>query len=570
MRAQRTVIIGGVAGGMSAATRLRRLDESMEIIVLERGGFVSFANCGLPYHVGGVIADRGALLLQTPQSLRARFAIDVRINTEATAIDPETQTVEIRDTQTGATSTLEYDELVLSPGARLRSTIDTGEVPAFALRTIDDMDAIIDALKDVELAGCRPRVAVIGAGFIGLEAVENLHQRGAAVTLVQSAAQVLGPLDVEMTAPVVAVLRDAGIDVRLSTTVLGGADGELILSDGSRVAADVAIIAPGVTPDTALAAAANLQLGDKGGIRVDASHRTSAPHIWAIGDAAMKTDAIDGGEVIVSMAGLANRHGREVADAIAGATIAAAPALGTGIVGVLGVTVAMTGWSERRARAAGRRIRVVHTHPMHHAGYYPGATQLAIKLVIDANDDQILGAQIVGRDGVDKRIDVIATAIAGGITASALTRLELAYAPQYASAKDPINLLGYVADNVRDGRTRTIQWHELEAAQLAGAVVVDVRSETEHTTAAIPGAVNLPLDHLRERHDELGDAAIIVHCQVGQRGHTAARLLAQLGHDVHNLDGGYLTWHAGTSMTTAAPTPAAPTPTAQRTEGAAA
>ena len=548
----RTVIIGGVAGGMSAATRLRRLDESMEIVVLERGPFVSFANCGLPYHVGGVIEDRDALLLQTPDSLQARFAIDVRVNTEASSIDTEARTVRITDAITGASSTLEYDELVLSPGSRLRSTLDTGDVAAFPLRTIDEMDAIIAALERVEQSGRRPRVAVVGAGFIGLEAVENLHARGAEVTIVQASSQVLGPLDVEMTAPILAALRDAGIDVRLSTTVVGGAGAELILSDGTRLPADLAIVAPGIAPETSLAADAGVRLGAGGGIVVDASHRTSAPHVWAIGDAALKTDAIDGEGVIVSMAGLANRHGREVADAIVGAPVVAAPAMGTGIVGVLGVTVAMTGWSERRALGAGRRIRVVHTHPMHHAGYYPGAAQLAMKLVVDADDDRILGAQVVGRDGADKRIDVIATAMAGGITASALARLELAYAPQYASAKDPINLLGYVADNIRDGRTRTVQWHELDSVRAAGAILVDVRSEGEHAASSIPGAVNIPLDQLRERHRELGDAPLVVHCQVGQRGHTAARLLEQLGHDVRNLDGGYLTWHAGTTARSAA------------------
>jgi NADPH-dependent 2,4-dienoyl-CoA reductase/sulfur reductase-like enzyme/rhodanese-related sulfurtransferase len=547
----RTVIIGGVAGGMSAATRLRRLDERMEIVVLERGPYVSFANCGLPYHVGGVIADRDALLLQTPESLRARFAIDVRVHTEATSIDTGARSIEITDALTGATSTLEYDELILSPGTRLRFSIDTGDVAAFPLRTIDEMDAIIAALEQVEATHERPSVVVVGAGFIGLEAVENLHARGAAVTIVQASPQVLGPLDIEMTAPLIAALRAAGIDVRLSTTVLGGEHGELILSDGTRVAADLAIIAPGVEPQTTLAAEAGLTLGDGGGIVVDASHRTSAPHVWAIGDAALKTDAINGDEVVITMAGLANRHGREVADAIAGDRVETAPALGTGIVGVLGVTVAMTGWSERRARAAGRRIRVVHTHPTQHAGYYPGALQLTMKLVIDAEDDTILGAQIVGRDGVDKRIDVIATAMAGGITASALARLELAYAPQYASAKDPINMLGYVADNVRDARTRTIQWHELDAARAAGATLVDVRSAGEHAAGSIPGSVNLPLDALRARHHELGDAPLVVHCQVGQRGHTASRLLEQLGHEVVNLDGGYLTWHAGTTATTA-------------------
>jgi rhodanese-related sulfurtransferase len=337
-----------------------------------------------------------------------------------------------------------------------------------------------------------------------------------------------------------------GVDVRLDSTVDSVEPGVVVLGDGSRIPAALVIEARGVRPATRLAKDAGLRIGASGGISVDDFQRTSDPAIYAVGDAVEKMDAIDSAPSLVAMAGLANRHGRTAADAIAGMAEPSVPALGTAIVGVFDLAVAMVGWSEKRLAAAGRAHRVVHTHPSSHAGYYPGAEQMAMKLLIDPETDEILGAQIVGRDGVDKRIDVIATAMAGGLTASALSRLELAYAPQFGSAKDAVNMAGYVADNLATGATRSVQWHELDDSLAAGAVLVDVRTRAEFSRGAIPGAVNLPLDELRDRTDELQDAPLIVHCQVGQRGHTAARLLTQLGRDVRNLDGGYKTWAAGT------------------------
>lgn len=543
----RTIIIGGVAGGMSAATRLRRLDETREIVVFERGSYVSFANCGLPYHVGGVIEDRSSLLLQTPESLAARFALDVRVRHEVVEIDTASKSVVVKDLDGGIEHRLSYDSLILAGGSSAQVGVTAGIIPSHTLRSVEDVDHVVEVLGFLDH---QARVTVIGAGYIGLETVENLLARGAAVTLIQRGLQILSPLDPEMAYPIEQALRDVGVKLHLGVTVTSARAGDVILSDGTVIPTDLVIEASGVHPETALARAAGLTLGPTGGIAVDVNQRTSDPAIYAVGDGVEKVDAVDGGAVLVTMAGLANRHGRAVADVIAGVgKVAATAAFGTGIVGVLGLTVATVGWNEKRLRAAGRAHTVIHTHPSSHAGYYPGAQRMALKLLVDSVDDRILGAQIVGHDGVDKRIDIIATAMAGGITASGLSRLELAYAPQYGSAKDPVNLAGYVADNIREGTTRTLQWHELTTAIGAGATLIDVRNPAEFASGSIPGALNIPLDELRERRSELPTGPLVVHCQVGQRGHTAARLLTQLGHDVANLDGGYLTWLAGTSST---------------------
>ena len=538
----RTIIVGGVAGGMSAATRLRRLDETAEIIVFERGHYVSFANCGLPYYVGGVITDRNNLLLQTPESLGARFRLDVRVDHEVTAIDRARKTVSVRQTQTGAVTQESYDRLILAAGATARTGITPAGLATRTLRTVDDVDHITALLAGIT---GQASAVVIGAGFIGLEAVENLVHRGVHVTLVEFGSQVFGPFDAEMAAPIFDELIVQGVNVRLNTTVVAAADGGVELSDGSVVPADLVIDSVGVLPDTSLAAQAGITIGESGGIQVDGSQQTTDPSIYAVGDGVEKIDAIDGSGILITMAGLANRHGRAVADSIAGEPASASPALGTAILGIFGLTAAMVGWSEKRLVRDGRAHRVVHTHPASHATYYPGAEGMSMKLLIDPETDAILGAQIVGGSGVDKRIDILATAMTGGLTASSLTRLELAYAPQYASAKDPINQLGYVADNLAAGTTRALQWHELPAARAAGAVLVDVRSAGEFAAGNIPGAINVPLDELRDRLTELPDAPLIVHCQVGQRGHTAARILSQSGLDVQNLDGGYRTWTAG-------------------------
>jgi NADPH-dependent 2,4-dienoyl-CoA reductase/sulfur reductase-like enzyme/rhodanese-related sulfurtransferase len=542
MAPERIVIVGGVAGGMSAATRLRRRLEHAEIVVLERGSHVSFANCGLPYHLGGVIPDRADLLLQTPVSLGTRFGIDVRVRHEAVAIDRTRRVVQVRDLLDGSVADLPYDALVLSPGASPVRPAIPGAERMLTLRDLDDLDAAMAALDRGPASAL-----VVGGGFIGLELTENLVRRGLAVTLVEHNPQVLPPLDAEMAEPLAERLRAAGVDLRLGTEVASIDATSATLADGSVVPAGIAIAAIGVRPETSLARAAGLGIGPAGGILVDERLRTTDPAIFAIGDAAEKIDALTGLPRLVPLAGLANRHGRLVADVIAGDEPSVRDALGTAVVSLLGLTAAVTGWNERRLRAAGREVRVIHTHPASHAGYYPGAQQMTLKLLVDPATDRILGAQAVGGDGVDKRIDVIATAMAGGLTASDLADLELAYAPQYSSAKDPVNMLGYVDDNAASGLTTSIQWHELDAALAAGASLVDVRTPGEYRGGAIPGSVNIPLDQLRDRLGELPDGPLIVHCKVGQRGHTAVRVLAQHGRDAVNLDGGYLTWRAGTA-----------------------
>ncbi|SFR69295.1 NADPH-dependent 2,4-dienoyl-CoA reductase, sulfur reductase [Agromyces sp. CF514] len=543
-RPRRTVIVGGVAGGMSAATRLRRLDAEREIVVLERSGAVSYANCGLPYHLGGAIPDRGALELQTPDGLRARFGLDVRVLTEAVAIDPDAQTVEARDLRTGAIEHLAYDELVLAPGASPRrpASIASG-ARVESLRTLDDLDRIAGAVD--ALAPGAP-VVVIGAGHLGIEIADNLHQRGLAVTVVQRGTHLLPVLDAEMTAPLADHLLGLGIDVRLGVGVAEVGADEVRLATGLRLPAELVIAAMGAEPETALARGAGIGIGASGGIAVDGLHRTGIPNVFAIGDAAEKVDAIDLVSRPVALAGLANRHGRHVADIIAGRDATPArPALGTSIVDVAGITAASVGWNEQVARSRGRDVRVLHSHPLSHAGYYPGARPMSLKLVVDAADDRILGAQAVGTDGVARRIDVIAVAMSAGMRASALADLELAYAPQYGSAKDPVNQLGYLARNRASGGDRTIQWHELDAAVSDGAVLLDVRAKAQLDEGLIPGAAWIPVEELRSRHAEFAGRPIVVHCRVGQGAHTAARLLAELGHDVRNLDGGYLTWRDG-------------------------
>ena len=535
----RIVIIGGVAGGMSAATRLRRLDESAQLVVLERSGYVSFANCGLPYHVGGVIPEREQLLLQTPESLAARFALDVRVKTEATEIDRRRKIVLARDLVTNGTAEISYDKLILSPGARPVRPPIPGIERALGLRDIEDTDALVAAVD-----GARTAV-VIGGGFIGIEVAENLVHRGMRVALVEALPQVMAPLDPEMATPVHGALRDAGIDLRLGSGVTSIGTDSVTLADGTELPADVVIAAIGVRPDTTLATQAGLTVGSLGGISVDDRHRTSDPDIYAVGDAIEKTDALTNAPALVPLANTANLAGRRVADDIAGLTASNRPVLGTAIVKVFDLTVATTGWNEKRLRAAGRPYRAIHTHPASHAGYYPGAQPMALKLLVDPDTDAILGAQGVGGDGVDKRIDVLATAITGGLAASDLAELELAYAPPYGSAKDAVNMLGHVADNLRRGTTASLQWHELDAALASGATLIDVRTPAEHAASSIPGAVPVPLDDLRSRLDELPSGRLVVHCAVGVRGHTAVRILTQHGRDAVNLDGGYVTWSAG-------------------------
>ncbi len=540
----RTVVVGGVAGGMSTATRLRRNDEHREIVVLERGAHVSFANCGLPYHLSGVIPERSDLLLSTPEALRSRFDLDVRTGHEVLAIDTAAQVVTVRDLAAGTLQTWEYDDLVLATGARPVRPPVPGIARAHALRDIADLDSLSAALDARDPAGDVPATAVvIGAGFVGLEVAENLARRGLAVTVVELAPQVLTPLDAEMAALVEQRLTAVGTTVRTGSQVVATEQTSVLLDDGTCVPADLVVVAIGVTPESDLARAAGLDLHPHGGIVVDDQQRTSDPRVYAVGDVCAKTDAVSGDAVLVPLAQAANRHGRLVADVLAGRPVRAVPSLGAAVVSVHGTTVGLVGWNERRLRAAGRSVRAIHTHPLHHVGYYPGAQPMALKLLVDPGTDQILGAQGVGGDGVDKVIDVIATAMRGGLTASDLADLELVYAPQYGSAKSPVAMLGMVADNLAGGTVRTVQWHEVARQQADGATLVDVRSPAEVAAGTLPGAVAIPLDDLRARHAELPAGPLVVFCAVGQRGNVATRLLQNLGHDdVANLDGGYRTW----------------------------
>lgn len=540
-RSRKVLIVGGVAGGMSAATRLRRLDESAEIIVFERSWYVSFANCGLPYHVGGVIEDREALLLQTPESLGARFGIDVRVGHEVTGIDRTNRRVTVRNLNTGRETTESYDELILSPGASPFVPDIPGKERALTLRNIADVDAMVKAVQK------KPRTAVVvGGGFIGLELAENLSHRGIGVTVVEMADQLLAPLDPEMAAFVAKELEDNGIQVLTGAQAVAVGEDTVTLDSGQQLPADMVVMSIGVRPDSRLAVDAGLEVNGRGGIVVDEHQRTSDPHIFAVGDAAEKRDAVSGGAAMVPLAQTANRHGRLVADIIVGRETSSQPVLGTAIVGIFGLMAASVGWSEKRLRAAGRNYRAIHAHPGSHAGYYPGAETLHLKLLVDADTDEILGAQAIGRDGADKRIDVIATAMRGGLKAAELADLELAYAPQFGSAKDPINMLGFIDDNVVNGQSSLVQWHEIPALQQAGVKVVDVRTAGEYRRGHIPGSINIPVDELRERLDEVPTGEVIVSCQVGLRGHVAERILGQSGREVHNLTGGYLTWSTAT------------------------
>lgn len=533
-----TVIVGGVAGGMSTATRLRRQDEQRNIIVFEASGHVSFANCGLPYHVSGTIPKRESLLLQTPESLKARFNLDVRVNTRVTAIDRENKKVEVHNELTGETYTQGYDTLVLSPGAVPVLPPIPGIERALTLRTVEDLDEIMAAIDD-----STRHAVLIGGGFIGQELAENMAERGLNVTVIERAPQILTPLDPEMAAIVTQRLRDHGVSVITQANTVDIREDAVELSDGRIIYSDIVVAAIGVRPANELAEAAGLEIGERGGIKVDEQLRTNDPAIFAIGDAAEKRDGVSGEDTLVPLAQTANRHGRLVADIIAGRSdMRRAGTLGTAIVGLFGISAATVGWNEKRARTTNRKLRIIHLHPANHAGYYPGACQLHLKLVIDADTDEILGAQAVGEDGADKRIDVIATAMRGGLKAADLADLELAYAPQFGSAKDPVNMAGFIDDNALSGEA-TVQWHELADYQRKGWQLVDVRNPEELKNGAIPGAINIPLDSLRERYQELGDTPTIVSCQVGLRGHVARTLLANLGMpQVANLDGGYLTW----------------------------
>lgn len=541
----RIVIIGGVAGGMSAATRMRRLDADSEIIVIEKSGHVSYANCGLPYYVGGVIEEEDALLLQTPASLHARFRLDVRIASEVESINSSAKTIKVKNELNGESYELSYEKLVMSPGASPVVPPIPGIERAMTLRTVEDVEKIFTRVSQ------KPACAVVmGGGFIGVEIAENLIHKGIKTTVVEAAPQLLAPLDPEMATLVAKEMLKNNVELHLGTSAKEITESSVILSNGVVLPAEMIILAIGVRPDIKLAKEAGLTIGTRGGIDVDDFNRTSNPDIYAVGDVAEKTDAIDGSSTLVPLANLANRHGRVVADHIAGRTTRPVKTIGTAIVKVFDLMIAATGWNEKRLSASGRAFKVIHTHPNSHAGYYPGAKQMALKMIFDAKTGEILGAQGVGIEGVDKRIDVIATAIRGGITAPELADLELAYAPPFGSAKDPINMLGYIAENMMSGLLETAQWSQIDDFEDRGFQLVDVRTSSEYAAGSIPGAMSMPVDEIRNRVAELTNKDVLVNCQVGQRGHTATMLLKELGFNAVNLDGGYLTWSNSPAATT--------------------
>ena len=523
---------------MSAATRLRRLRETDEITVYEMGEHVSYANCGLPYFVSDIISKRGDLLLQTPKSLWARFRIDVQVKHRVVSINRAAQTVIVENLETGAQFEDSYDNLVIATGATPNRSEIKGIQRAFSLRDVTD----VDALKAQVQSSQAKTAVIIGGGFVGIELAENLHKAGFAVSVVQRSATILAGFDPEIIEPLQARLVAEGIKLHLASRVVEITSDEAILENGERLAAAIVIAAAGVTPDNRLAVAAGLELGPAGGLWVDAYQRTSDERIFAAGDAVEKTAELTGDATLIPLANLANRHGRLIADAIAGAPTNERSSIGTIIIGAFGMAAAMTGLSEKAAERAGLDFATIHLHPSSHAGYYPGAKRVSLKVVFERETGRLLGAQAIGEDGVDKRIDVIATAIYAGLKIDDLMNLELSYAPQFGSAKDAVNQAGYVGNNVFEGRTPTLQWHELPAALAAGATLIDVRTAGEFAAGVIPGSTNIPVDDLREHLDALAGKDVIVHCQVGQRGHTATQILRGHGIRVKNLDGGYVTW----------------------------
>ncbi len=540
---KRVVIVGGVAGGASAAARLRRLDEDAEIIILERDQYISYANCGLPYYIGNVIEDRSDLLVQTSEAMQRRFKVDVRVLNEATEICPEQREVIVRDLNDDNVYRQPYDVLILSPGADPVKPpipgIDSDRV--FTVRNIPDADRI-----DQFIDGLQPEKAVVvGGGFIGLEMAENLKHRGLEVSLVEMLDQVMPALDREMAAIVHHHLRENGIELHFGDAVTGFEEGRqditVELESRTRLDADFAILAIGVKPNAHLAKEAGLEIGPTGGIWVDDRLRTSDPHIYAIGDAIEVKDFVSGEPALIPLAGPANKQGRIAADNIAGRCSKYRGTQGTSILKVFDLTVAATGASSERLLSEDRTFHTSVTHSQSHAGYYPAAESLAVKLLFD-DDGQLLGAQVVGYDGVDKRIDVLAAALRHGKTVFDLQELELAYAPPFSSGKDPVNMAGYVAGNILNGDMKVITWRKMLDMDPDEAFIVDVRSPGEFESGSIEGAVNIPVDELRGRIDELPKGEmILVYCQVGIRGYYAARILMQNGYEVRNLSGGLRT-----------------------------
>jgi NADPH-dependent 2,4-dienoyl-CoA reductase/sulfur reductase-like enzyme/rhodanese-related sulfurtransferase len=539
---QRILIVGGVAGGASCAARARRLSESAEIIIFDRGPYVSFANCGLPYYVGDVIKKEEHLLVATPELFRQRFNIDVRLHSEVVAIDRAARCIEVKDLERGTTSSEPYDVLVLSPGARpIRPELSGIDRPGiFSVRSIPDSRSI----RDWILAYQARNAVVVGGGYIGMEMTENLHKRGLKVTVIEKQNQVMPLLDPEMAAPIHDTLLRHGVTLCLNESVTRFESGEghrigLALQSGRLIQADLVILCIGVRPDVSLAKAAGLAISASGGIAVDDRMRTADPHIWAVGDAVEVKDVVTGQKGVVPLAGPANRQGRIAADSIMGRTNAFRGVQGTSVVGILDHVVAFTGASEKTLKRLNRwdEMEKIYLHPGHHAGYYPGAAPISLKLIFTKKEGRIVGAQAVGQQGVEKRIDVISMAIQKEGTVYDLEEVELCYAPQFGAAKDPLNMAGMIAANVLRGDAKIAHWEDMDQS---GALILDVREPMEYKGDHIEQAVHIPLDQLRDRMGELPkDREIWAYCFVGQRSYYASRALCQYGFKTKNISGGF-------------------------------
>ena len=546
----KVVIVGGVAGGATAAARIRRLNEQAEIVVFERSGFISYANCGLPYYIGGVIADQRQLTLQTPESFWQRFRVKMRVRHEVTAIHPQRKQVTVRNLDSGEVFEESYDKLLLSPGARPTTPPMEGlDAPRlFTLRTVEDTLRIRRFVDEQ-----KPRSVVLaGGGFIGLEVAENLRELGLEVTIIQGIDHMLLQLDPEMASFLHAKLREKGIRLLLGHMVEGFVptpDGiQVRMKQADPIQADMAVMAIGVTPDTTLAKDAGLELGVRGSIVVNQRMETSAPDVYAVGDAVQVRHTVSGQLTLVSLAGPANKQGRIAADNICGGDSRYEGALGSFVLKAFDMTVAATGLSEEAAVQAGLDCDKVYLCPASHAGYYPGGKVMVMKVLFERGSYRLLGAQIAGYEGVDKRIDVLATAIRSGLTGPELMELELAYAPPYSSAKDPVNMAGYMISNLRDGLVRQFHWNQVDALPRDGSVtLLDVRTPQEYAGGHIDGFINIPLDELRDHLDQLpAGKPVYAHCQSGLRSYVACRILDQHGFTSYNLSGSYLLYATAT------------------------
>jgi NADPH-dependent 2,4-dienoyl-CoA reductase/sulfur reductase-like enzyme/rhodanese-related sulfurtransferase len=548
MGKRRILVVGGVAGGASCVARARRLSETDDIIMFDRGEYVSFANCGLPYYVGDVIKEEENLIVATPEMFRKRFKIDVRLHSEVVAVDRKNSRIQINDLRTGEIYLEEYDALVLAPGARaIKPKMPGIDLPGiFSLRTIPDSRQIKAWINGRNAQ----RAVVVGGGYIGMEMTENLVNLGLSVTIIEMQPHIMPLLDAEMASPITAELVKHGVTLRLNETVTGfeqNEDGSISvkLKSGSIENADFVILALGVRPEIKLAEAAGLEIGQRGGIRVDKHMRTSDEKIWAVGDAVEVQDVVTGQWGVIPLAGPANRQGRIAADVIMGRNAEFRGVQGTSVVGIMGLVVAFTGATEKTLKRMGiwdqpAPFEKIYLHPGHHVRYYPGASPINFKLIFSRADGRVVGAQAIGKEGVEKRIDVISMAIQKNATVFDLEEAELCYAPQFGSAKDPVNIAGMIAANVLRGDAPIVHWDKLNKAPV---FMLDVRDPSEYRQGHIEGAVNIPLDELRDRMGEVPkDQEVWVYCYVGQRSYYASRALSQYGYDIKNLSGGFKTF----------------------------